>query len=87
MTKLAPPRRARNRATTLVVPAQLRRFVALCGGTDAEARRRLGIAKGTWSGYVNGHRKVPRYVQKSIDAQIALHQAAPAVWAALGAEP
>lgn len=58
----------------------LKGWIAATGGTDAGARRALGIAQATWSAYVNEHRVVPLYVLNSIEAHLALRQAAPAVF-------
>ena len=72
MNSIAAKSPAATQPTTL-----LKRWVAVTGGTDAGARRALGIARATWSAYVNEHRVVPLYVLNSIEAHLALRQAAP----------
>ncbi len=66
--------------------AQLRlleRWKAAVGGTDAEARRLLGISKAAWSRYINGLAVVPPYIERSVEAHLALMEASAKVFAGM----
>lgn len=55
--------------------ALLRRWTAAVGGTETAARTALGVSHATWSRYVNHKRPLPRYIERSIEAHLALRKA------------
>ena len=70
-------------ATSRAQQRLLERWKAAVGGTDAEARRLLGISKAAWSRYINGVAVVPWYIECSVEAHLALMEGNAKAFAAL----